>query len=605
MRIMEEINVDFLPEQVLNSIGLFAGYGGIELGIGLVEPNLRACCLVERDFFAIANLAKKIESGSMDECVLHSDVRSFDGRPWRGKIHLVCGGIECQPWSVAGQQRGIEDERWLWPEAYRIIREVEPTYVFLEEVFGFIRGGLGFVYRDLAESGYCIAHDHFRASDVGAPHRRERLFILARKLAVPFRLRRGGWSDGDNPGQEGEIQAPGSGSELGDPGYTEHSGGQEHEDGGEGEPRNEPSSSGGDELGISNNQGPSCTRGRTQHGGPEFVVGDTIGEETRELGDASSVRLGGLCPGGGGTGSGESEGGMCEPPGAGCEGCPMVDAGRPGTGVAPSRSGGQGRQSTGTRQPEVVRQGHGASGAEGVGTDGNGGMADAQGGMPGEPAEQEGRQDTRGGGSQGLQEECGETVADIDGEGLQGHGGLGECADQLPSCPRCERYRLPRSIWPARPKQFQYEWEPPRIILADSHVAGFLEPRTEQQADGVGQLPQEADEDEDGGELSDVSPITYPEAETTIGGAIERCTTLLRILYTAAFYAPTQVLTGLPLEPTLVRDSYGTTSRMDELRLIGNGVLPMVSSIAWVVLKTRLLNFIGSQYCPSDRDGDL
>lgn len=90
------------------------------------------------------------------------------------------GGIPCQPWSVAGKRAGADDPRHLWPDALRVVRECEPEWVFIENVGGFVRDGyFGLVRPDLEGAGYRVEAGLFEAAEVGAPHERERLFILA------------------------------------------------------------------------------------------------------------------------------------------------------------------------------------------------------------------------------------------------------------------------------------------------------------------------------------------------------------------------------------------------------------------------------------------
>ncbi|MEM1024763.1 MAG: DNA cytosine methyltransferase, partial [Myxococcota bacterium] len=104
------------------------------------------------------------------------DVTTFDGRPWRGAVDLVTAGFPCQPWSSAGRRRGTDDDRWLWPEILRVVSEVRPALVFLENSPRLdVRG----VRSTLRALGYRSKATRARAEDVGAPHRRERVFILA------------------------------------------------------------------------------------------------------------------------------------------------------------------------------------------------------------------------------------------------------------------------------------------------------------------------------------------------------------------------------------------------------------------------------------------
>ena len=174
-------------------LSLCAGIGGLDLG-------LRAACgartvgYVERDAFAAAVLVARMADAHLDPAPVWDDLATFDGRPWRGRVDIVAAGIPCQPFSVAGKRRGLEDERWLWSAVLRILDESAAPALFLENVGGFTRHGLGRVLTDLAARGFAAEWDHFRASDVGAPHRRERFFLLADADAA---LRdESGWSRG-------------------------------------------------------------------------------------------------------------------------------------------------------------------------------------------------------------------------------------------------------------------------------------------------------------------------------------------------------------------------------------------------------------------------
>lgn len=106
------------------------------------------------------------------------DVRDFHGHEF-GPFDLLTGGYPCQPFSVAGSRRGEHDPRHLWPEVHRIIRNVRPRFVLLENVPGHLSLGFGRVLGDLAESGYDAEWDCIPAAAVGAPHLRDRVFILA------------------------------------------------------------------------------------------------------------------------------------------------------------------------------------------------------------------------------------------------------------------------------------------------------------------------------------------------------------------------------------------------------------------------------------------
>jgi len=133
-----------------------------------------------------------MEETALDPAPVWDDVASFDGRPWRGGVDIVTAGYPCQPFSVAGKRQGTDDPRHLCPHVARIIDEVEPPFVFLENVAHHLRLGFPEVASGLVGMGYRLAAGLFTAAEVGAPHKRERLFILAIRegdeLADPARL---------------------------------------------------------------------------------------------------------------------------------------------------------------------------------------------------------------------------------------------------------------------------------------------------------------------------------------------------------------------------------------------------------------------------------
>ncbi len=165
---------------IFTAASLLTGYDGLGIGLRKVVPSLRTIVYVEREIYPVANLVAKIKAGKLDDAPVWSDITTFDGKPFAGLVDILHAGIPCQPWSVAGKQKGITDERWIWRDIFRVIVEIMPQYIFLEEVPGFVRGGgLGYVLSDLAQAGYDAEWDYFTAAEVGAPHKRERLFILA------------------------------------------------------------------------------------------------------------------------------------------------------------------------------------------------------------------------------------------------------------------------------------------------------------------------------------------------------------------------------------------------------------------------------------------
>lgn len=155
---------------------LFAGIGGIDLG--LERAGMACAWQVERDPYCRRVLAKHWPTVPRFEDVHR--VGSHNLAP----VDLICGGFPCQPVSVAGNQKAQNDERWLWPEFARIIREMGPRFALMENVPGLLVRGHGDVLGDLAEIGYDAEWDCLPASAFGAPHLRDRVFILAYAIGV-------------------------------------------------------------------------------------------------------------------------------------------------------------------------------------------------------------------------------------------------------------------------------------------------------------------------------------------------------------------------------------------------------------------------------------
>ena len=162
----------------MRELSLFSGAGGGLLGTRLLgwEP----VCYVERDPYCQKVLRARMADGALHTAPIFDDVRTFDALPWRGRVDVVTAGFPCQPFSVAGRRRADSDERNGWPDTARIIREVRPRFALLENVPGLVAHPyFGTVLRDLAESGLDAEWDCFSAASVGAPHIRDRLWILA------------------------------------------------------------------------------------------------------------------------------------------------------------------------------------------------------------------------------------------------------------------------------------------------------------------------------------------------------------------------------------------------------------------------------------------
>jgi len=162
----------------MHELALFAGAGGGILGGKLL--GWRTVCAVEFDPYAASVLVARQNDGLLPLFPIWDDVRTFDGRPWRGIVDVVSGGFPCQDISAAGRGAGIDGERsGLWMEMARIIGEVRPRYAFVENSPVLTSRGLGVVLGDLAALGFDARWGVLGASDVGAPHQRERIWIAA------------------------------------------------------------------------------------------------------------------------------------------------------------------------------------------------------------------------------------------------------------------------------------------------------------------------------------------------------------------------------------------------------------------------------------------
>jgi DNA (cytosine-5)-methyltransferase 1 len=160
----------------VNELALFAGAGGGILGGHLL--GWRTVCAVERDAYAAQVLAQRQNDGTLRPFPIWSDVCSFDGKPWRGIVDVVSGGFPCQDISVSGTGAGLDGERsGLWRQMARIIREVDPRGILVENSPVLTSRGLGVVLADLASMGFDAEWGVFSGKAAGAPIERERIFI--------------------------------------------------------------------------------------------------------------------------------------------------------------------------------------------------------------------------------------------------------------------------------------------------------------------------------------------------------------------------------------------------------------------------------------------
>jgi len=172
--------------KTVTHLSLCTGYAGIDLGLKIVVPSLRTVAYCEREGFACANLVAKIEAGYLDAAPIWTDLRTFGWEAFRGKVDILSGGYPCQPFSLSGKRRGKEDPRHLWPFIADGIAIVQPAIIFLENVDGHVSLGLREVLTDLVNLGYRVegrgkepTWGLFTSEEIGAPHRRTRVFIVA------------------------------------------------------------------------------------------------------------------------------------------------------------------------------------------------------------------------------------------------------------------------------------------------------------------------------------------------------------------------------------------------------------------------------------------
>ena len=186
------------PASELTHISLCAGYGGIDLGLHRVfGQKLRTIAFSEIEAFAVENLLAKMEAGLLPAAPVWTDLRTFPWADFQG-VDLLSGGFPCQPFSAAGKRNADSDPRHLFPAIIEGIRHAKPGIVFLENVEGIVSAKLAgddwrdpagtsvllHVLRELERVGYKATAGIFSASEVGAPHQRKRVFILAyRKCA--------------------------------------------------------------------------------------------------------------------------------------------------------------------------------------------------------------------------------------------------------------------------------------------------------------------------------------------------------------------------------------------------------------------------------------
>ena len=162
----------------MRELALFAGAGGGILGGRLL--GWRTKCAVELDAYARNVLLSRQRDGQLEPFPIWDDIRTFDGGPWRETIDVVSGGFPCQDISAAGKGGGLAGRRsGLWFEMLRVIEEIKPRFVFAENSPHLRVRGLGTVIEGLTALGYDVRWCVLGAWHIGAPHKRNRMWILA------------------------------------------------------------------------------------------------------------------------------------------------------------------------------------------------------------------------------------------------------------------------------------------------------------------------------------------------------------------------------------------------------------------------------------------
>lgn len=169
-------------ETRLRELSLFSGAGGGLLGSKLL--GWRTIGYVEINDYCQRVIAQRIKDGILDKAPIFGDIRAFirDGfaSAYSGLVDVVSAGFPCQPFSEAGLRRGGDDERNMWPETIECIRVVKPRYAFLENVPGLLTHEYGRrIFRDLAECGLDARWRRLSGAELGAPHKRDRVWIVA------------------------------------------------------------------------------------------------------------------------------------------------------------------------------------------------------------------------------------------------------------------------------------------------------------------------------------------------------------------------------------------------------------------------------------------
>jgi DNA (cytosine-5)-methyltransferase 1 len=160
----------------LTHASIFTGIGGFDLAASwLGWKNVFQC--------EIEPFCQKLLQYWFPESELFSDIKTSNFKKYHGTIDIISGGFPCQPFSVSGKRKGTDDDRYLWPELLRVLREVQPRWFVGENVCGLLTQQSGMVFErvcaDLEDARYKVQSFVIPACAIGAPHRRDRIWIVA------------------------------------------------------------------------------------------------------------------------------------------------------------------------------------------------------------------------------------------------------------------------------------------------------------------------------------------------------------------------------------------------------------------------------------------
>lgn len=178
-------------------LDLFSGIGGFSYGLEMASKDFKTTKFCEIDIFC-----QKVLKKHWPEAPIHDDIKTLTCS--EGEFDIICGGFPCQDISVAGQKKGITNETrsGLWFEYKRIIKEVKPKFVIIENVRNLLNNGFAIVLKDLHEIGYNAEWEIISARSVGACHLRERLWIIAYPNKKGFQGQLQGFAKNENMGGE-------------------------------------------------------------------------------------------------------------------------------------------------------------------------------------------------------------------------------------------------------------------------------------------------------------------------------------------------------------------------------------------------------------------